>query len=234
MDTPQPSRRSIRLPLFDYSTHGAYFVTICVHQKKCMFGEIEDGEMRLNEVGEMIKNTWLEIPNHFESVELDVYAILPNHFHGILWIIPIINQPIVGAPDMFGQGQALPLVGAPLVGARTNQPIVGAPLVGARSNIRVGTRPTPTLGDVVGAFKSITSVEYFRMLKNNQTIILNTKLWQRNYYEHIIRDDNDLEKIQKYVLENPLKWEFDHENLSGRAPETNPPIVGAPHACPVG
>ncbi len=165
-------RHSIRLHEFDYSLAGAYFVTICTHKRERLFGDIQDGNMKLNGIGQIIDNWWNKISTKYRDVRLDEYRIMPNHFHGIVWI--------------------LDHVGAPLVGAQIT---------------RAGTRPAPTLGEIVGGFKSITTVEYIRSAVGNPW-----KLWQRNYYEHIIRNENELFAMRKYIIENPLKWRLDSEN----------------------
>lgn len=79
-------RRSLRLKGYDYSSVGAYFVTICTWQRECLFGAIEDGEMRLNTMGLIVESLWCRLPEHFTNIDLDTYAIMPNHFHGILQI----------------------------------------------------------------------------------------------------------------------------------------------------
>lgn len=97
--------------------------------------------------------------------------------------------------------------------------IVGAPLVGAPSNEqrspenRAGTRPAPTLGDIVGAFKSISTHEYTHGINKYQWPSFPGKLWQRNYYEHIIRNEDELNKIRNYISQNPAQWVEDEENI---------------------
>jgi len=86
-DREKHGRRSIRLPGFDYSQVGAYFVTICAYERQCIFGEIKNGEMQLNQFGLVVEQCWLEIPNHFNTADVDYHIVMPNHFHGILWIV---------------------------------------------------------------------------------------------------------------------------------------------------
>jgi len=86
-------RRSIRLQGYDYSQSGAYFITTCTQNRECLFGEIHNGKMYLNEYGEIAKKCWVEIPKHHQNVQLDEYVIMPNHIHGIV----VINEPAVGA-----------------------------------------------------------------------------------------------------------------------------------------
>jgi len=96
MDYPKHNRHSIRLQGYDYTRPGVYFITIVAHDRKCLFGEIVNGDMRMNECGEMAQQCWLEIPNHFPQTQLDEYIIMPDHIHGII----IINDfPIVGAKN---------------------------------------------------------------------------------------------------------------------------------------
>jgi len=170
------NRQSTRLKEYDYAQEGAYYVTICTQERKCLFGRIKDNKMVLNDAGRMIENNWNELLQRFSNIESDEFIIMPNHFHGTIYI-------------------------------------VGAPLVGARNN-RAGTRPAPTLGGIIGAFKSITTNEYIRNVKNNNWQSFNERLWQRNYYEHIIRNDKSLHKIQEYIVNNPSTWEKDKEYVS--------------------
>ena len=86
------SRRSIRLKGYDYSQAGAYFVTICVQDRQCLFGNVVDGKMNLNNAGEIVKSVWHDLPNHYAHVELDDFVIMPNHFHGI--VVLTGNAPV--------------------------------------------------------------------------------------------------------------------------------------------
>jgi REP element-mobilizing transposase RayT len=189
-----PRRRSIRLHNYDYSTIGAYFVTICAFGRECLFGEVVEGEMMLNGIGAIVTDTWEGLPDRYPGIVMDMHVIMPNHFHGIIC-----------------------LVGAPLAGARGNNDVdpVGAPLAGARNN-RAGTRPAPTLGDMVGAFKSLTTVALINAVKRDPHLPFMGRLWQRNYHERIIRDDRELVAIREYIAANPARW-TDDENHPARA-----------------
>lgn len=79
-------RRSIRLQGYDYSQSGAYFVTICTFQRQHLFGEVNDGEMQLNVIGQIVSAIWQKIPKHFPNVELDKFILMPDHLHGIIII----------------------------------------------------------------------------------------------------------------------------------------------------
>lgn len=182
-------RRSIRLQGYDYAQAGAYFVTVCTQDRACLFGDIFDGEMRLNTVGWMVHAGWLGLPDHYAGVELDTFVVMPNHFHGIVVIADDRNPGLAGAG----------LVGAGLKPARTKP---------AR------TKPVPTTGvrrhglpEIVRGFKT------FSARRINQTRQApGVSVWQRNYHEHIIRDEASLRRIREYILNNPVQWALDREN----------------------
>ena len=177
-------RRSIRLKGYDYSQAGLYFVTIVTKNRKHLFGKIENGKMILNDAGKMVEKQWLKLPERFKNIKLHEYIVMPNHFHTILEIVVAqnddINKIIKGQP----QGIA-PTGTAPTGIAPTNK----------------------TIGDMIGAFESITTVEYIRGVKNNNWPSFDKKLWQRNYWEHIIRNENEYNRISQYIINNPIKWE---------------------------
>ncbi len=184
-------RKSIRLKGYDYSRPGLYFITICVQNRACLFGHIENGKMILNHAGQLVENEWLKISQRFPNVRLHQYVVMPNHFHAILQIVT--NPP----------------VGATLVVAHDD--VVAHDKSAQQTHNRATTRVAPTgknntLGDMVGAFQSIVTVEYIRGVKNLEWKPFNGKLWQRNYWEHIIRNDNSYQRISNYIQNNPLNW----------------------------
>ena len=187
-------RRPIRLKGYDYSQPGGYFVTIVTQNRLCLFGEVVGEKMHLNEAGIMIREIWKNLPRRFPTVELDVFVVMPNHIHGILQI----HEP----------------VGASLVGALDGNP--GSEVTaGATDGDRAATRAAPTgvaLGGVIGAYKSITTVEYTRGVKSEKWRRFSGRLWQRNYYEHIVRDEDELVRAREYIVNNPLQWALDGEN----------------------
>ncbi|MBR1126529.1 hypothetical protein JQ628_33760 [Bradyrhizobium lablabi] len=186
-------RRSLRLRGYDYSTAGAYFVTICAQDRACVFGDVADDAMVLNDAGQMVAALWAGIPARFPKVEIDRFVVMPNHLHGILFL-----------PDTEDAGATMPDKGATTRVAPTSES-VGAPLVGApMAHVR--------LGDIVGAFKSLTTVAYIDGVNSNGWPEFRGRLWQRNYYEHIIRDEPALNRIRRYVEENPARWDLDEEN----------------------
>jgi REP element-mobilizing transposase RayT len=190
-------RRSIRLKEYDYSQAGAYFVTLCVWQKKCLFGTIVDGIMNLNGNGRIVEKEWLNTGAVRPHVDLDEYMVMPNHFHGIL---VIGNNDLVGARRCLAQN-AMPQ-------DETMSSECGAIHGETRATQRVApTIKSGTMGAIIGQFKS--------MVTKQINIIRDTAgapLWQRNYYEHIIRDERELYAVRKYIRYNPQKWDEDEEN----------------------
>ncbi len=192
-------RRSIRLKDYDYAQAGAYFITICTQGRECLFGEIKDGKMELNPVGRMVQTVWEKLPEHYPGVDIDEFIVMPNHVHG-----NILLTEIVGAGP-----RACP---APRTEQSQNKD--GRPLL--KTGRPQGAAPTLALGDVVYRFKSLTTTRYREGVQKNNWLPFPGRLWQRNYYEHIIRDEDSLNKIRDYVVHNPLRWEFDRENILGK------------------
>jgi REP element-mobilizing transposase RayT len=170
-DPDKHHRRSIRLSGYDYSQPGAYFVTICAYQRQCLFGEIIDGQMRLNQYGAIVAETYQWLCQHYSYLYTDEWIVMPNHFHAIMVIT-----------DNLGRG-----------GSRT------APTMGTAPTIN--SKP---LGRLIGAFKTV-STKKINILRDAPA----TPLWQRNYYEHIIRNQNAMDKIHEYIVNNPLSWHLD-------------------------
>lgn len=195
-------RRSIRLKGYDYSQNGAYFITICVQNRKCLFGEIMNGQMFLNDAGEIILQTWNALPKRFPNATFDPFVVMPNHVHGI---VTIENHESVraipcGCPDEdFGVFNRVPTRGTP-----TPQRIP-PPIPSTQSS----SHGRKTIGDIIGAFKSITTHQYIEHVKTGKFPPFEKRLWQRNYYENIIRDEQSLHHIREYIKNNPKKWKED-------------------------
>lgn len=203
-DPEIPHRRSIRLRQYDYAQAGAYFVTICAQNRECLFGDVTDGEMRVNNAGLMIKKWWVELNRKFPNVETDEHIVMPNHFHGIITIVNVGADPCV-RPDPnvcpnHASGQT-----------RSGQTRRSAPTETNRSGAHTGA-PLP---NAIQWFKTMTTNEYIRGVKTAKWPPFNGRFWQRNYYEHIIRDDDSLNHIREYIITNPAQWEFDRENPVG-------------------
>ena len=200
LDTERHHRRRLRLKGHDYAQDGAYYVTICTQNRLCLFGDIVDGKIRLNTAGSAVQVTWNELPRRFANLELDVFVVMPNHIHGI--------AAFVGAGLALPRDEGVARKGTasstPTRGDVDNGVTGGARMLG---DVRKGAASsTPTLGDVIRAFKSLSAIHVNRLLMRSGP------LWQRNYYEHIIRDEDELNRIRDYITNNPMQWELDREN----------------------
>ncbi|MEA5534285.1 transposase [Crocosphaera sp. XPORK-15E] len=162
-------RRSIRIKEYNYADNGAYFVTLCTKNKQCIFADIKQGKIKICALGAIAHNCWLKISEHFPHVILDVFVIMPNHVHGILWLNN--SQKPVNEARSFG-------------------------------NIVAGS-----LSSVIRSYKAAVTKEINYICGQKGTSLV----WQRNYYEHIIRDEKALQEIRKYIVENPLNWDKDPE-----------------------
>ncbi len=168
-------RRSIRLKGYDYAQAGAYFVTMCTQNRACLFGEVVDGQMRVNECGRVVADSWMWLSARYPHVDLDEWVVMPNHLHGII---------ILTGPD--GRG-----------GSRT------AP-----------TENRKPIGRLIGAFKTV-STKRLNTMHNSPGV----PVWQRNYYEHIVRSEESLHQIRRYIVDNPARWNEDRENPQAVKPE---------------
>jgi REP element-mobilizing transposase RayT len=162
-------RQSIRLKNYDYSQAGAYFITICTHQKQCLFGNIKNGRMRLNHLGAIADQYWQQIPEHFPNTALDIYIIMPNHLHGILWIIE--SDKNEENPRKFGN-------------------------IVKRS-----------ISSMMRSYKAVVTKE----IKKACNLQGRYSIWQKRYYDQIIRSEKMLNNIRQYILENPINWDRDEE-----------------------
>ncbi len=181
-DPNRHHRQSIRLRGYDYTQAGAYFVTIVAHERACLFGEIVDDVMHLNDLGHAVAEDWQQLAHRFPRAECDVSIVMPNHLHGIIVLA--------------GRGEA---------SAGSSSIITGISAADASP-----LRPTGTVAGSLGAliqnFKS-TSTRRINALRQTP----GGRVWQRNYFEHIIRNERDLNRIREYIIYNPLKWALDSE-----------------------
>jgi len=194
-DQHRHSRRSIRLRGYDYTQVGAYFVTLCTWQRECLFGEVVEGVMRLSPTGRIIEVEWQRLGYHFPHIRLDAFVVMPNHLHGII----IVND-LVGATRHAQDGVR---EGDDRMQDQTRVGGDGSPLPGMRSN----GPPAGSLGAMIGQFKSRATKRIWARLEKDRTPV-----WQRNYYEHIIRDEADLRRIRDYIQNNAARWEQDQLN----------------------
>ena len=166
-------RTSTRLKNFNYSSNGYYFMTICTQNRECILGEIENGKIKLNDIGNIVESTWDDLPNH-NNIRLDSFIMMPNYIHGIIHIVGAGSKPALNH---------------------------------ANTRADLESAPTRSLSEIVRQFKSFST----RRINKKQNVI-GISIWQRNYYEHIIYNDKELEKIRKYICDNPYKWNEDENN----------------------
>jgi putative transposase len=159
MSIPFHKRRPARLEGHDYTLAGAYYVTICTAERACLFGEVEDGEMRLNDSGCVVQSTWVGLPNHYHRELLDAFVVMPNHIHGVL--------SLVGEQS----GHGLP--------------------------------------EIIRGFKTFSARRINEIRKARGIAV-----WQRSYHDHVIRDDADLDRIRRYIADNPASWADDPERTA--------------------
>jgi len=184
-------RRSIRLKGYDYSRAGLYFITICCQDRICRFGHVENMEMILNEYGMVTDNEWIKLPDRFPNFKLDVFQIMPNHMHGIIFLqTGGATLAVVPNDDV-----------TPNTGSTPNDGNQQNTIEQNAGDIRAGASPAPTVSNIVGAYKLLVANSCLEIYKfQNETM---GKLWQRNYYQHIIRDEQAYRNISEYIKNNP-------------------------------
>ncbi len=186
-------RQSLRLPTYDYSQMGAYFVTICAFEREEIFGRIHDGKMVLNESGRIVEIKWFDLPNHHVHIALDEFVIMPNHIHGIIWINGVGARP--ASPLHKHQHEPIGPSKHKLIrigGATQASPLPNGPL-------------PHSVGSIVGSFKATVSRHIHTIQKHPRPI------WQRNYHDRIIRSEKELFAKRQYIINNPMQWEVDVE-----------------------
>jgi len=193
-------RRSVRLRGYDYRQGGAYFVTLCTYERECLFGEVAEGAMRENRYGEVARFCWSAIPGHFPQVSLGPFVVMPNHVHGVIMI-----------EDDGGRGTACRARTDVTCHAHTDAacyaPTDKALQACTVEGARFGKPASGALGVIVGSFKSAVSKQI-----NALRDTAGATVWQRNYYEHIIRNDEEWFAIGEYIANNPAQWAVDREN----------------------
>lgn len=164
MDETETRRKPLRLRSYDYAQAGMYFVTICAHERACIFGEVHGEVLRPSELGNLITEQRRALPEQNQCLSTDAFVIMPNHLHGIL----VFDQKNAGA-----------------------------------------IKRAPTLGEIVRAFKARCSHAFRKGAIHRAQDV---QLWQRGYYEHVIRNEADLARIREYIANNPLQWSLDRNN----------------------
>jgi putative transposase len=210
-DREKHHRRSIRLKGFDYTLDNVFFVTICSYQKECIFGSISNGAMVLNEQGKNVQRAWLETAAKRSNIHLDEFVIMPNHFHGIIWIVDdtLRRGTACRAPNVSCAPETVSMVrnrsvryghGTPCPYDQNNAPAFDM------NCERFGRPVSRSLPTVIRSFKS-ASGKYVNEVRDSP----GTPVWQRNYYERIIRDDDELQRSRDYIRCNPENWQSDEE-----------------------
>ncbi len=188
-------RRSIRLPAYDYSEKGAYFVTLVTAGRTPSFGAIKDDVVSLSAIGRIVEEELRRSAEIRRELELDALVVMPNHVHGIVFL-----------QSRFVGGRQRDLAS----GRWGDQPVAPTGNVGGTTLRRFGSGDGPgrrSLGSFVGGFKAGSTT---RINRHRETA--GTPVWQRNYYERVIRDEDELERIREYVLDNPRRWAEDKHN----------------------
>jgi putative transposase len=173
--------KSSRLQNWDYRSTGYYYITICVKNRSCVFGCVENDKMVLSDIGKIAEKYWREIPVHFPFVKLDEFIIMPNHVHGIIGIVETLQCNV-----------------------STNKMQMNNTQNKIMSNI---SPKYGSLSVIIRSYKSICSKIIYTNYSNIYFV------WQSRFYDHIIRDDEDLMRIQKYIINNPLKWNEDDYHI---------------------
>lgn len=224
-------RRSIRLTHYDYSLPGAYFVTMCAFGKQCILGQVAGDQMRESDCGRIVWEQWLDTVRIRPRIELDAFTVMPNHFHGILWILGPKGEHILWntgyvIPDAVGPKSLRPNVGPNGVGPGANAgpngirpgPNTVRPYNNGAAQSPIGPaiaippmRPR-SLESWASGFKSAVTSRIRKLWIDPCAVV-----WQEDYFERIIRDEKELLNIRDYILSNPLRWKLDREN-----PEAEP------------
>jgi len=207
MDRPQ--RKSIRLRGYDYTNGGAYYITICTHDRANVFGHIVDPIVHLSDLGDVVDECWHAIPAHFPHAAVDAFVIMPNHVHGII----IIGDPVGASADgvIAGARDLAPANVMPPGPGMDPIPVsdYDAMMIPATPDDAPPTRTRPriipgSLGAIVQGFKAGVTRQARR-----RGVPVPSTIWQRNYYEHIVRDPMDHDRITRYIADNPTNWERD-------------------------
>ncbi len=204
-DPAKHHRRSIRLKGYDYHNAGAYFVTICTKNRECVLNDPI--------VNAIVHDVWYALPSWFPTIELDEFIVMPNHTHFVVW--NNVGTPLAGVPNSL-HTEGIPLAGIPS-GENTDGDKPRPYVIPQPQKINLA----PTLGDIVGAFKSLVFKVYLDWIEVNDSS-RRAKFWQANYYEHVIRNDRELNAIRQYIRDNPLNWKMDRDNLGNLLKEKPP------------
>jgi putative transposase len=219
-DPARHHRRSIRLPGYDYAAPGWYFVTICVQRRACLLGEItEDGMLSPSPAGTMATDWWHRLPGKFPSLTLDAFVMMPNHMHGILRLLdpalpadPTVRADLCVRPPANETGAA----GGGAHGASGAHRGSG-PHGAFGAHGALGAHGGAPLPRIIQWWKTMTTNAYIRGVRTDGWPRFDRRLWQRNYWERIIRTDRELANVRRYIAENPLRWHRDRLHPARRS-----------------
>ncbi|WP_430404115.1 transposase [Fluviicola sp.] len=175
------NRQSRRLKGYDYASAGLYFITLNTENREQLFGEIKDGRMILTEAGLIAQKYWLEIPDHYPHAALHDFVIMPDHIHGVI--------EIIYNPNLIDHSVA--------VGANNYSP--RRLRLDRMDQQSLFKSPSKTIGSVIRGFKTGVT----KWMRKYTTV---HRVWQRDYYEHIIRDTESYHRICQYIRDNPKNW----------------------------
>ena len=180
-------RQSVRLKGHDYAGAGSYYLTICTHEGQFLFGEIVESQMRPSTTGVIAHKCWNEIPRHFPRATLDVSIVMPNHLHGIIVIGEGTPSERTDTPWRLPTGERREAFGKPVPGS---------------------------LATIMRLFKQAVTIQARAHVGARQGVPV--RVWQDNFYEHIIRSEDEVNRIRQYICNNPLRWPYDAENPARR------------------
>ncbi len=207
-----PSRRPLRLKSYDYSKSGFYFLTLCVQNRLNLFGKFSITGLEINEAGKMVVRWYFEMQNKYPRIRCHEMVVMPNHFHCIIEITDenvTDNDHNVTDVHVSENNVTDAHAGAPLRGRPDNVGAFQTPQYGPGNK-----KYNATIGDMVDWFKTMTTNEYIRGVKNNGWQRFEGKLWQRNYWDVITRDETALARIANYIITNPENWQKDQLNTT--------------------
>jgi len=194
-------RRSIRLNGYDYTRAGAYYVTACTQERAHMFGDVADGMMLPNAMGTVVQRCWDAIPGHMPMVVCDAFVVMPNHVHGIIVITDMVaSDDAMAGGWSVGAGNFRPV----------QPPVPPADMITPPDNAKriMPVMQKGSLGHIMQTFKAAVS----RQVVRDGLMPRGAPIWQRGYYEHIIRDGDAHDRIAQYIVENPANWKGDRFN----------------------
>jgi len=193
---------SIRLKGYDYSTSGFYFITICTKNRVNYFGEIYHNKLIKKPAAKIVKNIWFNLSKHYPNCLLDVFVIMPNHIHGIIFITDQLGdyKQRAGSADnnikFINKTKYVETGLKPVSTKRNNYKKFQADPANKSNNKQY------SLSEIIRAFKTFSARE-INKYQNTQ----GQQFWQSRFYDHIIRNEKELEKIREYIINNPVNWE---------------------------